>query len=250
MEHSTTKEKEPVKPKRTILKTILWIFIFLSTTIFAVPWLIDRFYKYWLGDSAWMTSSAFSCVPLLAFIIFFILEYVLFIEPEDTQDSAVSRKDFSSKNKAFMILIPLATAILLSVLSMFRFHKFSNTGVESVTLTNHTEYSWDDVEYFTLEDDWFGHLVFKVVFDDGSHAQFIGGATYYAWYTSKAFDLLYPDTDYDYARYLAKELCSRNIPAKIEDWDELIDDLRYDSHQEFAKELHEIISAESGSLTR
>ncbi len=250
MEHSTTQGNAPVKPKRIILKTILWILVFLSTTIFAVPWLIDRFYKYWLGDSAWMTSSAFSCVPLFACIIFFLVEYVLFIEPEDTQDSTVSRIDFSSKNKVFMALISLAVATLFSTLSMFHFHMFCNTGVESVTLTNRTEYGWDDVEYFTLEDDWFGNLVFKLVFDDGSHAQFIGGVTYYAWYTSEAFDSLYPDTDHDYARYLTKELCSRNIPAKIKDWDELIDNLTYDSYQNLAEELHEIISAEGGSLTR
>lgn len=263
MEHSTTPETSSDMDNRIYgpiitkpLHFVLWLVVFLSVTIFAVPYLIDYFYKHQLGDGIWMTSSPFSCVPLLACIVYFILEYVLFLEPEDIDSgepenkTATHRNHFSKKTKAAIVFLPLLFAIILSLLSMFHFHIFSNTGVKSVTLTNRMEYSWDDVEYFTLEDDWLGQLVFKLVFDDGSHAQFIGGVTYYAWYTSEAFDSLYPDTDYDYARYLAKELCSRNIPAKIEDWDELIDDLKYDSYQELAEELHEIISAESGSLNR
>lgn len=263
MKHHTTQETfsdtdihiyEPIATKP--LRFILWIAIFLSVTIFAVPYLIDCFYKQWLGNGIWMTSSPYSCVPLLTFMLYFILEFVLFLEPEDEnsvepeKEISNHRKHFTKKEKTAMLLLPLLLAIIISILSMLRFHAFTSTGVESFSFTNRTNYSWDDVESFTLEDDWYGQLVFKLVFNDGRHAQFIGGVTYYAWYTSEAFDSMYPDADSDYARYLIKELCSRNVPAKIEDWDGLIDDLRYDSHQELAKELRELISAESSSHTR
>lgn len=263
MKHSTTQKTssdkelhiyEPVTTKP--LRFVLWIAVFLFVTIFAVPYLIDSFYKHWLGNGIWMTSSPFSCIPLLACLGYFILECVLFLEPENKDftepkdEAGNSGEPFSKKAKAAMLCLPLLFATIISILSIFRFHTFSSTGVESICFTNRTEYSWDNVKSFSLEDDWYGQLVFKLAFDDGSHAQFIGGATYYAWYTSEAFDSMYPDTDTDYARYLIKELCSRNVPAKIEDWDGLIDDLRYDSHQELAKELRDLISAESSSPTR
>lgn len=104
------------------------------------------------------------------------------------------------------------------------------------------EYTWEDVDYYTLRADWDGTLKYTVVMRDGLKADCIGGAVS----MSNFPDGVGLDGEEDFGRYLSRVFSEQGIELKVKDWKKLYQNLKYDYWKEYAEDIQVIAERKEG----
>lgn len=99
-------------------------------------------------------------------------------------------------------------------------------------------YTWDEIDYYTLSASTSGTLTYSVIMQDGAKADCIGGEAM-VW-LSNLPEEKYPEQDYDFVKYLSRKLKKQGVELRVNDWNKLYKDLRYESWIELAEEIREI----------
>lgn len=223
-----------------VVAIVIWFFL----ALLGVPTLIEQAYMSYFGaEQAYFITSNLSGVPILLCIGLFAV-YIWLFFPNGLLgnlwkgEEGVKAK--CSKRTKFVI----ATATLLVVMvgtigSVFWFERYTQEGVEIYRFGQRNEYTWEEVENFTLKGDWNGVMVFRLNMKDGEKYSFNGGLLHAVEYFNDAYNEQFPEDVYDYTVWLSKELGKRNVPMEVKDWEALKDDLVYDSWKDLAERIRE-----------
>lgn len=98
-------------------------------------------------------------------------------------------------------------------------------------------YTWEDLDYYTLDSDLHGTLIYSVVMKDGTKADCIGDSM--IEFNNLPKDI-YPNNSYDYIKYLSRKFKNLGVELRVDDWSKLYNDLKYPSWIELAEEIREI----------
>ena len=101
---------------------------------------------------------------------------------------------------------------------------------------SHREYTWTDVDHYTLSAGHDGILNFIIVMKDGTRADMLGGSISMSNFPEDT----YPDGEEDFGRRLAEMFSDMGVELRVDDWDELYEELGYDYWADYAKELRRL----------
>lgn len=210
--------------------------------------LIERAYQrhYGPGSIYLLTGTG---LPIALYLALFAVICWLFA-PEglkgyfENEDGSGIRAGFSRKKKCAVCAIAVSLVLAATAGSMFWFQRFTMDGIEYRCFFSKKEYSWQEVECFSLKADFQGILMFEFQMADGSRRSFNGGILWNVEYFSEAFEQQFPEDVYGYARWLGRELGSRGIPLQAEGgWDGLMETLEYDSWKMLAEDVRQLHSS-------
>lgn len=142
------------------------------------------------------------------------------------------------RKEKYKITVLSILLLLISLIPSFGFYDcFTEDKLIISRLVYTKEYTWEDINYYTLSEAS-GTLTFTVVMKDGTKSDCIGGQA--MMWTSNLPEDKYPDSDYDFVRYLARTYTNMGIELRVDDWTKLYKDLDYDSWIDLAKDIREI----------
>lgn len=233
-----------------LLYKIIWyvlaIVICIGGIFFGVLPLIEAGYQYHYGeDNIYLISGNATGIPIILSLALFMIVVWLF-SPDglrgyfEEEDGSGIKAHFSMKKKLVVLSVSICLAIVGSIGSMCWFERFTLDGVERHCFIAKKEYGWKDVEYFTLKADSHGVLMFEVRMQDGTKHYFNGGILRWAEYYGDGFEKKFPEDVYDYMVWLAEKLGSQNIPMRVEDWEDFMEELDYESWQTLAEEIKNV----------
>ncbi len=119
---------------------------------------------------------------------------------------------------------------------------FTEHGLRTQRIFWGKEYTWEDVDYYTLSADWGGTLKYTVVMRDGLKADCIGGAVSMSDFP----DGVGLDGEEDFGRYLSRVFSEQGIELKVKDWKKLYQNLKYDYWKEYAEDIQVIAEGKEG----
>lgn len=138
-----------------------------------------------------------------------------------------------------IIAILSVTIWLLSLIpSIMWYDCFTENGLIVQRLFYYKEYTWDDIDYYTLDAGMDGTLTYSVIMKDGQRADCIGGGAMIG--EENLPEDKYPDYSYDFVRYLSRKFTAQGVELRVENWSKLYKDLKYPSWIELAEDIREI----------
>lgn len=139
----------------------------------------------------------------------------------------------------------ICITFILSALSTVWHECFTLDGVE-VHHFNTKEYTWEDVDYYTLEKEGaLGELVcMKLYMTDGECYDCTGSAWEIILYYNDTFAKQFEDDEWNYAIWIAKTLQEKGIPLKLDSWEELEDELSSDIQRIQVKQMKEALGVD------
>lgn len=231
---------------KKLIKLILAIGITL-TYLFGCAAFMEKYYMLLYGkDAVYYTSNDFFLVQILAFPL--LLGVVVFFWPRNRgkglDDSWEERRRFGQKKKQKSILAAAFVIALLLVNSIFLhcYDRITPDGVEIHRLFQVKDYTWDDVDYYTLNthrmDDT---LSAKVILKDGKKVELLPAVLSTE---SDGFDREFADGVFDFLPELNEKLIEKNKPLKIVNEKNLLQRLeKYEVWAELAEKLIEACRA-------
>lgn len=227
---------------KKFIKLILTIGVTFAY-IFGAAAFMENYYMFLYGRNAvFYTSNNFFAVQILAFLIF--LAAMAYFWSRDGLESldCGSDKGIKSRKKTDqkVILTGIAVIILLTVNLIFAhcYHRITPDGVEMHCLFLRKNYTWDDVDYYTLNthimDDT---LSMKVVMKDGRKVELLPSVLSTE---SDGFDMNFKDDVYDFLPWLNEKFIEKNKPLKLKDEKDLLQRLKkYEVWAELAEDIIE-----------
>lgn len=171
----------------------------------------------------------------LALWVYLYSKYGLF--PNRVTGEVGIKSNIPRKAK-YKITLLSVLLLLISLIPSFGFYDYFTEDKLIINRLVYTkEYTWEDIDYYTLSEAS-GTLTFTVVMKDGTKSDCIGGAA--MMWTSNLPEDKYPDQDYDFVLYLTHTYTDMGIELRVGDWDKLYKDLDYDYWIDLAKDIRKI----------
>ena len=178
----------------------------------------------------------FTGLFVLALWVFLYSKLGLF--PNRVTGEAGLKSNIPRKAKRKIAFLSVILLILSLIPSCGLYDCFTEDGLIISRIVYTKEYTWEDLDYYTLSAGTDGTLTFSVVMQDGTKSDCIGGNAM-VWSSNLPEDK-YPDSDYDFIRYLTRTYTDMGIELRVDDWDKLYDDLKYDAWIELAKDINDL----------
>lgn len=140
------------------------------------------------------------------------------------------------KIKTRILLVSIGVYLAVLLLYSFCFTAFTEDGVIDRVLWHTKTYTWEDVDYYTLEASFNGYLRYVIVMKDGFRADCLGGDVSD---TSLPEDR-YPDDTESYVKMLTEKFNEMGIPLEVDNWERMEKKLDYDYWRDFAEELRKM----------
>lgn len=185
----------------------------------------DMFFIYWLMG-----------MYVLCIFIFFYSKHGIF--PDRISGEEGIKANVPRKVKRTVSILSVLALFLSLFPSVYWYDCFTEEGVMVQRFFYSKNYSWDEIDYYTLSASFDGTLTYSVVMQDGTKADCIGGGAMVS--EVHLPEDRYPDWDYDFARDLSKKFTEQGVELKIDNWDKLYKDLKYPSWIELAEDIREI----------
>lgn len=220
-----------------VLGAITGLLLFL----FGEAFLIENVYILYFGnETPYFITSNLSWVPVISFLGFFAVCLWLFspygLLGNLWKGEIGAKATCSMRWKLVIAFGSFFLAIFIVIGSMFWFERYTPDGVECYCFGVKKEYSWEDVESFSLESDYSGCLFFRLNMKDGKNYDFGGGFFRPIEYSNDAYEEQFPDRD-DYDLWLTGELRNRGVLLEAESREELLSKFTYDADKELADEI-------------
>lgn len=196
-------------------------------------------------EETYIFHSDFEVLPLASGIGFLFLLVWLFSKKglivRDYSDNA--KTDFFSQGeksnlpfstKCRITFISSIIVLLTMVFPIFSYDCITEQGVIRRCFFQEKNYTWEDVNYYSLRSVEKGSLAFFIEMNDG-HTVF--------WDTclsSYLSEEIYPNQEYDFFVYLAETLHAHNVPIHIKYWDKLYDSLEFEEDKEYALKIKQL----------
>lgn len=181
------------------------------------------------------------------FILYIIVALYLFIMPiwlyakNDIFGNAFSNeggfkshlpKRMKKKVMAFTVLIYLVTVVIYGTW----YNVITDDGITQKHFWMTKNDSWDDVSYYSLSASFDGTMKYSIVLKDKTPILLLGNSSSASNFDKKE----YPGGDEDFVLQLTKKFTEQHIPIKINSWEKLHKQLKYDYWDEFAEEIRAI----------
>lgn len=236
--------EEIVPPKHPKLVTALkWIggLTYFIAYLFFIPSITEDLLFNFNNDIIYHASYKFYFIYwitglfVLALWIFLYSNMGLF--PDRVTGEAGIKSNIPRKEKRKIAFLSVILLFVSLIPSCGIYDCFTEDGLILNRMLYTKEYTWEDIDYYTLSESS-GTLTFTVVMKDGTNSDCIGGEAL-AW-TGNLPEDIYPDSEYDFVRYLTRTYTDMGIELRVDDWDKLYKDLDYDSWIDLAKDIREI----------
>lgn len=185
----------------------------------------DLYFLYWIMG-----------MFVLAMFVYLYSNYGLF--PDRIQKEEGIKCNMPRKKKHIIALLSVTGLFLSLIPSCTWYDCFTEEGLTIRRIIYSKEYTWDEIDYYTLSASSDGTLTYTVIMQDGTKADCIGGEAM-VWLSNLPEDT-YPDYDYDFVKYLSRKFKAQGVELKVDDWSKLYKNLRYESWIELAEEIREI----------
>lgn len=229
-------EEEHVKSSK--LKSFLKIIgaiLYIPALIIGLPILLESIVtEIILGNDTLflMTSDLYMVYIAAGFCLFAILLYLY--SKHGVFGSL--KVHFPGKIKRKVTLYSTLVFLFATVIYLSWFNIFTEKGVTMQHFFSHREYTWTDVDHYTLSAGHDGILNFIIVMKDGTRADMLGGSISMSNFPEDT----YPDGEEDFGRRLAEMFSDMGVELRVDDWDELYEELGYDYWADYAKELRRL----------
>lgn len=185
----------------------------------------DLFFLYWIIG-----------MFVLAMFVYLYSKYGIF--PNRITGEEGIKCNIPRKKKHIIALLSVIALFLSLLPSCTWYDCFTEEGLIISRIIYSKEYTWDEIDYYTLSASSSGTLTYSVIMQDGAKADCIGGEAM-VW-TSNLPEEKYPDSDYDFVKYLSRKFKEQGVELRVNDWNKLYKNLKYESWIELAEEIREI----------
>ena len=219
--------------------------LYILLIFFGVLPLIGECYQQYYGTGS-VYLLAGTGLPILCSLVLPCMLLWLFLKEGlagdfEGEHGAGLKAGFSRKKKWAACFLAVSIAIAWIVGSIFWFQRFTIDGIEYRCLSQHREYTWEEVDYLSLKADSQGVLVFEFQMADGRKCSFNGSMLWCVEYFSEGFERQFPEDVYSYARWLGQRLGSLGIPLKAEGgWEGMMGKLKYSSWKALAEDVRKL----------
>lgn len=237
--------EEPKNTKSSPLKAFLKIaaaILYIPFFLFGIPIALESLiFDNLLGkDTAYIITCdlylLYAFVGMYVFCVFVYLYSKHGILGNVWTGEGGIRASFPRKVKR-KIAIGSVLVFLLSILVYQSwFDCFTEDGIRVQRFFYNKEYTWEDVDYYTLTASFDGTLNYNIIMKDGTRTNCLGSGAA----MSNLPEETYPNYEEDYGRYLARTFSELNIPLKTDNWNTLMKKLKYDYWEDFAEEIRSI----------
>lgn len=237
----TVLEGAGMKIRSVIFRLLGAVLCILIIFFIVLPMVEEGYQRYYGAGSIYLITG--TGIPILLSLGLFMAVLWLFSKDGlkgyfEEENGEGIRAGFSRKKKCAVGLLSLFLTVVGIFGSMCWRQRFTLDGVDYRCFFYQKEYAWQDVECFTLRADFQGVLMFEFKMEDGAKRSFNGGWLWCTEYFSDGFERKFPEDVYDYARWLGRELGSRNIPLEAEGgWEKLEEKLEYESWKRLAEDV-------------
>lgn len=242
-----TEEPDNTRPSKlkTVFKVALAI-LYIPFFLFGIPIAQETLlFDHLLGkNTAYIITCDLYLIYFVAGMCLFAVFVYLYSKHGILRNTFTGEKGFRAtfpRNVKRKIAMGSVLIFLLSILVYQSwFDCFTEDGVRIQRFFYSKEYTWTDVDHYTLTANFDGTLNYIVVMKDGTNANCFGNGVSMSNLPEEA----YPNYEEDYIRYLTQTFSHLNVPLKVDNWDALLKKLKYDYWKEFAQEIH-ALSAEA-----
>ncbi|MGN1157831.1 MAG: MerR family transcriptional regulator [Agathobacter sp.] len=246
--YKNAKPEEETPTRHPVLKSIFkWIggFAYFVAYLFLTPLIGEILFTY-VNDNVIHTATFdfFFLYWIMGLFVLFMFVYLYSkhgLFPDFWADKDGIKARLPKKAKRNVAFVSVAALCLSFFLSMLWYDCFTEDGLTVRRLFFSKSYTWDEIDYYTLSAGWDGTLTYSVIMQDGTKADCIGGGAMITM-TNLPEDQ-YPDSDYDFVRYLSKKFTEQGVELRVHNWEKLYHDLRYESWIDLAEDIREIASS-------
>jgi len=185
----------------------------------------DLFFLYWIIG-----------MFVLAMFVYLYSKYGIF--PNRVTGEEGIKCNIPKKKRHIIALLSIIGLFLSLIPSCTWYDCFTEDGLIVRRFFYEKNYTWDELDYYTLSASNNGTLTYSVIMQDGTKADCIGGKAI-LWMSNLPEDK-YPEYEYDFVKYLSRRFKEQGVELKVEDWGKLYKDLRYESWIELTEEIREI----------
>ena len=185
----------------------------------------DLFFLYWIIG-----------MFVLAMFVYLYSKYGIF--PNRFTGEEGIKCNIPKKKRHIIALLSIIGLFLSLIPSCTWYDCFTEDGLIVRRLFYEKNYTWNEIDYYTLSASSNGTLTYSVIMQDGTKADCIGGEAI-LWMSNLPEDK-YPEYEYDFVKYLSRKFKEQGVELKVEDWGKLYKDLRYESWIELTAEIREI----------
>lgn len=242
------KDMEPEPEKPTKHPFLVWLLKTIGVLLYFVAYLLgtpiiaeDIFTISFKNENYVATYDLFFLYWFIGLYVFGLLVYLyskhgLFPDRINGEDGL--KPNLPKKVKYKVTIFSVITLFASLIPSMLWYDCFTENGLKIGRVVYYQEYTWDEIDYYTLSAGFDGTLTYSVVMKDGMKYDCIGGGTMISMASLSEEE--YPDYDYDFVRYLSRKFAAQGVELKVDDWDKLYKDLEYESWDELAEDIQEI----------
>ena len=148
------------------------------------------------------------------------------------------KSNLPRKTKHFIAILSVCIWLFSLIPSTLWYDCFTENGLIVQRLFYHKTYTWDEIDYYTLDAGTDGTLTYSVIMKDGQRADCIGGGAMIG--EENLPEDRYPEYSYDFVRYLSRKFTAQGVELRVDNWSKLYDDLKYESWIELAEDIRAI----------
>lgn len=240
----TPPEEVPPSKHPKLISALKWVggIAYFIAYLFFIPSITEDIFATFNDNMTYHAAYGFYFIYwimglyVLALFIFLYSKHGIF--PDRVTGEEGIKSNIPRKEKRKIAFFSVILLILSLIPSCGWYDCFTEDGLILQGIVYTKEYTWDEIDYYTLSASFSGTLTYTVVMQDGTSSDCIGGSAM-AW-TSNLPEDKYPDSDYDFVRYLSRKFAEQGVELRVDDWSKLYKDLKYDSWIELAEDIREI----------
>lgn len=239
----TPPEETPPSRHPKLITALKWIggLAYFITYLFFIPIIAEDLFTSLNDNITYLAAYKFYFIywitGLFVLVLWIYLYSTIGLLPDRITGESSIKSNIPKKEKRKIAFFSVILLFLSLIPSCGFYDCFTEDKLIISRIVYTKEYTWDEIDYYTLSEDS-GTLTFTVVMNDGAKYDCIGGQAM-AW-TSNLPEDKYPDQDYDFVRYLTRIYTDMGIELRIDNWNKLYKDLDYDVWIELAKDIREI----------
>lgn len=218
------------------------LFVYFIAYLFLVPRISEDIFTPFHNNMTYHATFGLYFIYWLvgmyvfALLVFLYSKHGIFpdrISGEEGIKANIPKKE-KHKLTAFSFILLFASIVL----SCCWYDCFTEDGLIIQRIHTSKEYTWEEIDYYTLSASSSGTLTFTVVMQDGTHSDCIGGNAI-VWMCNLPEEK-YPDYEYDFVKFLSRKFTEQGVELRVDNWEKLYKKLQYDSWKELAEEIREI----------
>lgn len=237
-EDSTEDAEKPKKsPIETAIKVVAAI-LYIPIVIFIVPSIIGDIVAYFCVDKGgiYIISQGFYFIYFIATMYLLFMMIFLFSKNGIHIGEYALKARIPKKAKGKVVIFSSLVFVVAILIYSTWFNCFTEEEIRIQRFVYSKEYSWADVDHYTIKANADGTLKYCIVMNDGKELEILGGDVS----VDNLPEEQYPDSTDDFCRQLTKKFAEQGIELKVENWDKLFDKLTYEYWIEYAEEIKNI----------